>query len=168
MLRQGQLTLEDEWPTQAGWFRIYTSVTGMVVTDASRVAESVGALKPGTTIKEFANRLAGRGLRATRTKRKRSSSDGSQWGMHWLDRIERAKKFAVAPDAAAGGGGKKPNPGALQRVCKVCGAKTCFSCSWCAGAAICSPDTSLKRGGCWERHMVENFSGMSNSGDMAA
>jgi hypothetical protein len=60
-MRQGELALEERWVTQDCWFRLYTSLLGMHVTDlhlAVRHAACPGSGLNDLTINEFADILS--------------------------------------------------------------------------------------------------------------
>jgi hypothetical protein len=168
-LRQGHLQLENHWPTRDGWFRIYTTIIGMVITDAFQISQRTKAGPKGASIKSFANHLAGTALKPLTGRKRRSScpDDGQGWGAHQPRRIE--KKARAAPPASGGGATAKPpkhNTGKVQLRCKVCGRKTTNCCEWCDWGAVCSPDSSARRGGCWEKHLYEAVVDLSHSGDV--
>lgn len=54
--RQGDLKLEEYWQTQDPWFRLFTTVLGMTVTDAWKLF--LWSLKTKVPIKDFASWLA--------------------------------------------------------------------------------------------------------------
>jgi hypothetical protein len=97
-LRQGQL--EKHWPTRDGWFRISTTIIGMVITDAFQISQRTRAGPKGASIKSFANHLAGTALKPLVGRKRRASGpdDGQGWGAHQPCRIE--KKARAAPPAS--------------------------------------------------------------------
>jgi hypothetical protein len=73
--------------------------------------------------------------------------------------------------ATSGGGAtaKPPkhnhNAGKIQRRCKMCGRRPHIVMNGATGA-VCSPDSSARRGGCWKKHLYEKVVDLSHSGDV--
>lgn len=165
--RQSDLALEECWLTQDCWFRLHTTVQGMVVTDAWKLLKhhlSGRHRMAQQTIKDFADELSyallTNGLRdsAGRLRQVRPARDGTAPPVgHLASRAEQPPPPPPANQHFARQH-KRAAPGKVkQGRCRWCLVKnskeswTTYFCNAC-GIDICVPGAHGRD--CWERHIL--------------
>ena len=142
-MRQGDLALEKHWMTQDPYFRIFTTLIGICVTDAFnmmkyRIGDHRSDPRRHWSLREFAGVLAHQLLNnkwqelqnASQRQPNSSEEDAlleTQEDAEDLDAVRFLQhKLIRVP-------GTRPNGAGKQLRCHVCGACT----SWCCGAPGC-------------------------------
>ena len=158
-LRQGLLRLEKVWPTQDPWFRLFTSLMGIVTVDLFLLVKHLRFLPAckTSTLRDFVNVLGARAVLkcdARGVKRRRPAEDGR----HVLGKY--CKRSEVIHEG-------KPRKSA-QAQCRVCSMLVTTVCTYCE-APVCSRkfDTDTRKGprrSCWQRHLDERLPGLKYSG----
>ena len=140
-MRQHELALEDQWVTQDCWFRLFTTMAGMVATDchlAVRSSVVEGHEWKSLTVKQFANILASQlvnnelsgcnsGMYSSGVVADETLGDESE--DEHIPAMYDKKRVRRSPMRSGKGKGPKKNMYyQVQKTCSVCTKKTAYFC----------------------------------------
>lgn len=150
-LRQGFLALEEEWVTTDCWFRLFTSIFGMTVTDCFLAYKAEIHQKhpdKDICIKEFANVMAAQFI--AKGRESLAAQEGSQMEDDEVQFIPPAMEHRLAPYM------KDPQKHHyLQRSCKICKAKSSYYCEQCGeDFPVCQEGTRRHDRRCLTEHRL--------------
>ena len=156
--RQFDLALEKKWVTQDGYFRLYTTLLGMNVTDAWKImrARNKKELSPPTIV-EFADALAWEMIEYAKLLEERERQSATSNPTPPVSNVETVSLSTVSSLPS-----RLDNPSHVHTKSFLKGGKQ-VRCIWCSRVNLVERKTTLKclerergfcREGCWSHHVA--------------